>query len=796
MRLVLGSCHPMVLFWGPELVQIYNDAFAQSCGVEARAPLGQPWACSGGDASVVRRHVDDVMRFGKPSWHDDLLVPLFRDGRLEEVYWTCSFSPVFDDDGKIGGTLVVTSETTARVLERRRARALRQISVELTNQNESSSWADVVTNALAVLRDARSDAPVTVALEIAEDGAPQMLRATVEEEGVARSIGRAVQEHLQRRSPSSSSEEHAIVELPPIELPGSVWPEPVTRAYVVTSPKSIDASVTEAIVFGLSPRLPFDDAYRGYLDEIVEKLTAARARIELSEARKKVGAARSELLRHAPVPTVFSTGLEQRIDVASESFIELVGGRDPVGKTFAEAFPHLVGSDLERTLRRAYETGDPITTDERIVPEVNQNDSLEERWLKLSVQPVRDSSGRVYGLISTEVDLTEAVKARRAVEACSMDREKLLVAIEAASRSKDEFLAMLGHELRNPLAPIITALHLMKLKEPTALVREREIIQRQAEYLVKLVDDLLDVARVVRGKITLHCSRIALADVIARAVETATPLFEEKRHAVTIDVSPQGFDVEGDPLRLGQVFANLLTNAAKFTEAGGRISVRAARDGDFAVIRVEDNGVGIPEAQLPYLFDAFFQVPREPERAQRGLGLGLALVKSFVTLHGGTVSARNRKGGGSVFEVRLRLFQGASAPAHQPEKKAAELPNSVCEKRRILLVDDSEDILDVVASFLRHEGYEVMAAHDAPSALRIAPSFHPNIAVLDIGLPVMDGYELAQHLREELGDEAPKLIAMTGYGQEADRERARRAGFASHLVKPVDPKKLLESLRA
>lgn len=394
------------------------------------------------------------------------------------------------------------------------------------------------------------------------------------------------------------------------------------------------------------------------------------------------------------------------------------------------------------------------------------------------------------------VDITEGVVARRALEKLSSEREKLLNAVAEASRAKDEFLAMLGHELRNPLAPITTALHLMKMKDPESFARERAIIERQAGHLLHLVDDLLDVSRVARGKVTLSRSRVSLCDVISRAVEIASPLFEQKRHVLTVDVPNVGFDVLGDPSRLAQVFANLLTNAAKYTESRGRISITAERIGDVGVVRVQDNGMGILPDQLPHLFDAFFQGPRTSDRAQGGLGIGLALVKNLVLLHGGTVAVSSAGvGAGSVFEVHLPTVTGEVARTPPPVPAFAETPRPSTGSR-VLLVDDNEDILEIVSTLLRFEGYEVLTANDGPMALRIAPEFRPNVAILDIGLPAMDGYDLARHLREALGERTPKLIAMTGYGQRADGQRAHRAGFAAHLVKPVDPSTLLASIRA
>jgi signal transduction histidine kinase len=426
---------------------------------------------------------------------------------------------------------------------------------------------------------------------------------------------------------------------------------------------------------------------------------------------------------------------------------------------------------------------------------VRRDGAAEDRWFTFNVRPMRDATGKVCGMLAVAMDITETVGARRTLERLYGEREKLLTALESASRMKDEFLATLGHELRNPLAPIQAALHVMKLKQPTALLREREIIERQASHLGHLVDDLLDVARIAQGKVELHLRRVSLASVITHAVEMSSPLFEDKRHVLTVDVSAADLDVHADPMRLEQVFTNLLTNAAKYTERGAHIDVRAWREDDRCVVRVSDNGIGIAPDQIPYSFDAFFEVPRERSVPHGGLGLGLALVKSLVSLHGGTVTAHSPGlGQGSVFEVRLPALPAAlkAEPMAEPKPRHRAPPAG---RRRVLLVDDSEDILEIVSSLLTFEGYEVLAAHDGPSALEAATSFHPDVAILDIGLPEMDGYELAHHLREDLGDQTPKLIAMTGYGHTEDSERVRAAGFEAHLVKPVDPEALLESIR-
>ena len=358
---------------------------------------------------------------------------------------------------------------------------------------------------------------------------------------------------------------------------------------------------------------------------------------------------------------------------------------------------------------------------------------------------------------------------------------------EAASRAKDQFLAMLGHELRNPLAPITTALHLMALRAPDAVGRERAVIERQVAHLSRLVDDLLDVSRITRGKVELRRERTRLAAVVAKAIEITAPLLEQRRHQLTIEVPPD-LAVHGDPVRLAQVVANLLSNAARYTEAAGHVEVRARRDGDAIVLVVRDDGVGIAAEILPTVFDLFVQAPQSSARTDGGLGLGLAIVRGLVELHGGRVVARSDgPGRGTELEVRL---PAALAAADAPPPPPVVAPRAAVT-RRILVVDDNADAADLLGEVLDAHGHEIRVALDGPSALRVAEEFRPEIAVLDLGLPVMDGYELAQRLRATPALAGLRLIAVTGYGQETDRARSRAAGFDAHLAKPVSVDQLV-----
>jgi len=356
---------------------------------------------------------------------------------------------------------------------------------------------------------------------------------------------------------------------------------------------------------------------------------------------------------------------------------------------------------------------------------------------------------------------------------------------EDATRAKDEFLAMLGHELRNPLAPILTTLQVMQLRGSGIFEQERALIDRQVRHVVRLVDDLLEVSRIARGKISLDRSVGDLGEIIARAIELASPLLEQRMHHLTVDVD-EGLLVDGDPMRLAQVFANLLTNAAKYTAAGGTIAVSAKAVGQQLRVSVKDTGIGIRPDMLPIVFDLFVQGRQGLDRSEGGLGLGLSIVKSLVGLHGGTVEAHSDGSGkGSEFVIMLPSAAATGTAAALPTVKVAGR-RSGPPGRRILVVDDNEDAAHSLAEALVDLGHAVEVAHDGPEALAKLEKFSPEIALLDIGLPLMDGYELARRIRHDPRLSGVRLVSITGYGQQSDRLRAQEAGFDVHLVKPVD----------
>ncbi len=363
---------------------------------------------------------------------------------------------------------------------------------------------------------------------------------------------------------------------------------------------------------------------------------------------------------------------------------------------------------------------------------------------------------------------------------------------EAADRAKDEFLAMLGHELRNPLAPALTAVHLMKVRGPADTTRERDVIERQIRHMARLVDDLLDVSRLRRGAIELRLERFEIADAVARAVEMMSPVFAEKQHRLDVDV-PAGLQIYADRIRIAQVLSNLLSNAAKYSESGAHILLRVREADGHVIIECRDTGIGMPADLVPRVFDLFVQGQRGLDRRQGGLGLGLTVARTLVELQGGTIEARSDgTGQGSTFVVRLPAAPTVAASPVQERSPAPQKPHA--HVGRVLVVDDNRDGLDMLLAALTAAGHDVIGASTAREALDLAVRLRPAVGVLDIGLPDMDGYELARALRSLDQDRPLHLIALTGYGREQDMAAARAAGFDAFFAKPVEIEALLESL--
>jgi PAS domain S-box-containing protein len=398
-------------------------------------------------------------------------------------------------------------------------------------------------------------------------------------------------------------------------------------------------------------------------------------------------------------------------------------------------------------------------------------------WARTVLTALYDSDGRMRGFAKVTQDLSD----RRHIQ----DLEK-------AAQNVNEFIAMLAHELRNPLAPIRNAVHIMAQLPPGDPAQQtmRATIERQSAHLTRIVDDMLDIARITRGSLSIDHAQIDLADVVRHAVETTAPAIEAARHALELDLPSEPLPVRGDAQRLAQVLSNLLSNAARYTPPGGSISVRARVEENQAVVRVRDSGRGIEPDMMERIFDMFVQGRAPLQRISGGLGVGLALARRLAEMHGGTVEARSEGvNRGSEFTLRLPL-ESRSGAERSAERRAPRRPGVA---RRVLVVDDNVDAATMLDMLLRSLGHETRVAHEGAAALRIAEEFHPDIVLLDIGMPGIDGYEVARRLRASR-NRPMRIVAVTGWGQEADRERSREAGFDLHLVKPVDANELARAL--
>ncbi|MBC7778966.1 MAG: PAS domain S-box protein [Proteobacteria bacterium] len=421
--------------------------------------------------------------------------------------------------------------------------------------------------------------------------------------------------------------------------------------------------------------------------------------------------------------------------------------------------------------------------------------------------PLLGRDGMLLGMLSTYYPTPHEPSARslQMLDLCArqaadlIERLRIVDALREADRRKDEFLAILAHELRNPLAPIANGLALLErsLPDPHATPAVVSMMGRQLAHVVRLIDDLLDVRRITENKLELRIAEVDLSEILRGAEDTTRAHFDAARHSLTVRLPPQRIWVQGDAVRLTQVFSNLLNNAARYTPPGGAIEVNVDLDDTSVTIRVADNGVGIPPAMLGRIFDLFAQIGTADDFSKGGLGIGLTLVRRLVEMHGGTVSAQSDgEGRGSVFTVRLTRVHGEAAPGDAslagvrtvlkpPRRKAA---------KRVLIVDDNVEAAETLAILLDLEGHEAHAAHDGLKALEVAAKVEPDVVLLDLGLPGLDGYQVCHALRKRTPATQPMIVAVTGWGQDSDRRRTQEAGFDGHLVKPVDPATILELL--
>lgn len=573
--------------------------------------------------------------------------------------------------------------------------------------------------------------------------------------------------------------------------------------------------------------IDYDDEMVSFAEELARRCAVAIAHATAFAEERRLRVEREEVSRRLELLQRVTAGLSGAVSLADVGVVTLEQVLPHVGAAagalivlekeglriaYSEGFPKVIldkyglmpldgqnpASEAARDGRARYFRD--ASEHEATYPHLRP-DASSLGYQALAVLPLR-AQGRVLGVLAlrfaearafpeVERSLLETVaeQCAQAVARARLFETERLARAEAdrASRAKDEFLAMLGHELRNPLAPIATTAQIFRRRGVAP--RETAVLERQVAHLTRLVDDLLDVSRIARGKIEIERAPLDLREVVAAALESVSPLCEQRAHQVEVDLPPTPLVVLGDRERLVQVFSNLLTNAARYTEPAGRVTVRGALVDGRATVVVADTGIGLEPDMLEAAFELFVQAEQPRDRTRGGLGIGLTIVRKLVELHGGrVVASSDGRGRGAAFTVELPAHDAVATASHE----APEGPRTR-RSGRVLLVDDNQDAALLLAELLRSEGYTVVTAHDGPSALSAASVLEPQLALLDLGLPLMDGYEVGSRLRDALGA-AVRLVALTGYGQERDVQRSREHGFDAHFVKPVDMGRLFQEV--
>lgn len=777
-RVMLSSSHPMFLWWGPDLVQFYNDAYSRTMGPERHpGALGQPGReCWEEIWPIIGPQIEFVMDGKGSTWNVDQLVPITRHGKREDVWWTYGYSPVEDNHG-VHGVLVVCNDVTAQHNATAELEQVNRALTEQIRQREEAQRLEALQAAQLLqaehalhqqheaegerLRALFQQAPGFMCILRGPDlvfefanaayarfiGGREVIGKTIRE-ALPEVEGQGFFELLDGVYRSGKPFAASDVTLMLRKTPGAQ----VSQVYCdfVYQPIYTGGEVSGIFVEGF---------------DATERVMAKQA-LEQSELRLREG---MKVARMA----VWDWTLGTNEVIFSENAAELFGAN---WTSMHQVWGAIDPADMKRVdlarraaLARNGTYGDII----RLV----RPDNGELIWLQVYGTVVSDSGGVPRAIRGVSIDITARKRAEEA--------------LREASRHKDEFLAMLSHELRNPLAPIRSAAQLLGMA-PDNVARVRQssvIIERQVNHMSSLINDLLDVSRVNTGLVVLEKDIIDLHQVVLESLEQVQPLIQERGHRITVQAPEEGEAlVCGDRKRLVQVLTNLLHNASKYTPAGGRLALDVVVHAAALEIHVRDNGIGIGADLLPHVFELFTQHKRSPDRSQGGLGLGLALVRSLVSLHEGHVTVvSDGKDSGSTFSVYLPRHV-AAGPGHDGEAGGGPGAGAL----RVMVVDDNEDAANAMAMLLRLAGYVVMIEHDSARALDEAAHFAPHACLLDIGLPGMDGNELARRLRIASGQAT--LVALTGYSSRYDRDSALAAGFDHYFVKPADTVRLFELL--
>jgi PAS domain S-box-containing protein len=740
--LMLRSKQPIFIGWGGELISLYNDGYIPICGSKHPEGLGLPMSQLWREIWDSLEPINVAVLRGESQWFEDMPFALAGRDRTEPSYFSFSYTPLLGDDGRIAGIYCAAIETTEKVrLERHRARALER-------QHRMFMQAP---GFICTLRG-----PEHV-FEFVNDAHRRLFnRADAVDRPVREAFpdlaGQGFYEQLDR---VYATGERYIARDLPVRLRASPdEPEQHRRLDFIYAP-ILDEEGKVSGIFCEGYDVTESFAAQAALREREEQLRLATDAAEVG--LWDVDLVTDTLFWPARVKAMF--GISPDVAVSMADFYAGLhpADREHVSAAFAAACDPAVRSIYDVEFRTVGKE------DGRI------------RWVAAKGRGIFDEAGRCVRVIGTAINISD----RKGAELALLENEERL---RAADRRKDEFLAIMGHELRNPLAPLVTAAHLIRLRGGRATEKEMGILDRQLRQMTKIVTDLLDASRAMRENVELAPKVMEVGEVLASAVDLASPFIEERRHALTIEVPDRGMPVSADPERMAQVFGNLLHNAAKYTPPGGRIRLRVASRGDEIEVTVEDSGQGIPPEMIEGVFDLFAQAEAGREQGG-GLGIGLAVARKLVQAHGGQIRANSEgPGRGSRFTVRLPR---AVAPA-QAQSPASTPPRKTAVVRRVLVADDNRDTVELIETLLTQSGHELRCAFDGPSALRICEELQPDIVFLDIGLPGMDGYEVARRMRALPWGKSIRIVAVSGYVGDADRARAIESGCDVHLAKPFD----------
>jgi signal transduction histidine kinase/CheY-like chemotaxis protein/PAS domain-containing protein len=844
-RTLLDCQLPMYLVWGDQFLEFFNDAYVPVTGDKEEARIGGDARRTWAEIWPTIGPMFERVRQGEPVGHRDLPLSINRYGYFETCYFTFSYSPVYEESGRVGGVLATFMETTHTVLAERRQAFQLGLADILRRETEAGPLLKTAGRhvstytacAAAIYATVDHAAQAAVIREQWRNGAPDGEPGrTVPLDMLA--FGRAAQ--LLRGDTICVPDVAQDPDLPGFEA----WLAQGIAAGIVVP--LMDGDRLEAVMALHAPSTQrWETAEVQLVEDGARRTWEALRRIRAEQALRDETRI-LELMRHATERLASTLDIEPLMQAITDAATQLTGAEfgsffynntDGNGDAYLlytlsgaprEKFANLGQPRPTKVFGPTFYGSAPVRSDD-ITKDPRYGSMGPHHGMPPGHLPVRSylaasvvsRSGEVIGGLffghstpgmfsarTEELISTFAGQAAIAIDnarlydmaqKAAQEREGLLASERAAraeaerhNKMKDEFLAMLAHELRNPLAPITSAAQLLRLPDVNEGLRLKasSIISRQVRHMTELVDDLLDVSRVTRGLIKLDSEVLDLNKVAMAAVEQARPHIEERRHALTVDLPAEQVPVEGDRTRLIQVLVNLLNNSAKYTPAGGNITLAVASDGLSSTVSVRDNGSGIDPQLLPHVFDLFTQADRAPDRSQGGLGIGLALVKSIVRMHNGRVAAHSAGAQqGTTMTVTLPLASMQAGETPRTQGIAAEtrpLP--------VTIVDDNLDAGQSLAVLLRAHGHTVQVYEDASTTLRAPEVEGTEVFILDIGLPDMTGYELARRLRRQPCHASAVFVALTGYGQERDRELSRQAGFDHHLVKPVDIAKLAQIL--